>query len=127
MKATSTGKRILLIEDYDDFRKIVADYLKTQDASFEIFEASSGELGVVTALREKPHIILMDIRLPNMSGIDTAAKIKKYLPDCKIIALTMFETAAFREVFKSGDISAYVGKSELHEKLMPLIQKYFKA
>ena len=127
MKATGQGKRILLIEDYEDFRKTVREHLESQSESFDIFEASSGELGIITALREKPDIILMDIRLPNMNGIDAAERIRKYLPNCKIIALTMFEDEAFREVFKSGDINAYLGKSELHEKLMPLIRKYLKA
>ena len=119
-------KKILLIEDNDDFRNIVKDFLKTQDEDFQIFEASSGELGIVEALRDKPDIILMDIRLPNANGIDTAARIKKYLPSCKIIVLTMFETETFRNVFKSHDISAYLGKSELYDKLMPLIRKIFK-
>ena len=48
--------------------------------------------------------------------------IKKYLPQCKIIVLTMFETEAFKSVFKSSDIVAYIGKSELYEKLMPCIK-----
>ena len=120
------NKKILLIEDHDDFRNIVKDFLKTQDDHLQIFEAPSGELGIVEALREKPDIILMDIRLPNANGIDTAARIKKYLPHCKIVVLTVFETEAFKNVFKSSDIVAYLGKSELYEKLMPLIRKMFK-
>ncbi len=120
------AKKILLVEDYDDFRKTVREYLKSQDESLEIYEAVSGELGIVTALREKPDVILMDLRLPNINGIETAGRIKKHLPHSKIIALTMFESETFREAFKSNDISDYIGKSELYEKLMPLLQKYFK-
>lgn len=120
------NRKILLIEDHEEFRKIVRIYLKKQDNSLEVFEASTGELGIVKALREKPSIVLMDIGLPNMSGIDAAGRIKKYLPDCKIIVLTMFETEAFREVFKSSDITAYIGKSELFEKLMPLIEEHLE-
>ncbi len=125
--ASKFSTKILLIEDYEDFRKIVKEYLKSQDDSFEIFEASSGELGIVAALREKPDIILMDIRLPNINGIDAAGRIRQYLPHCKIIVLTMFEGETFREVFKSVDINGYLGKSELYEKLMPLIHKCLKA
>lgn len=124
--ASKPKTKILLVEDYDDFRKIVKDYLKSQDSDFEIFEASSGELGIVAALREKPDIVLMDIRLPNINGIDAANRIRQYLPSCKIIVLTMFEGETFREVFKSADISGYLGKSELYDKLMPLIHKCLK-
>lgn len=115
--------KILIIEDHDDFRAMVKSYLEKQDLSMEVFEAPTGESGVVKALREKPEIILMDIRLPNMSGIDAAGRIKKYLPECKIIILTMFETEAFRSIFKSQDIEAYIGKSELYEKLVPLLKE----
>lgn len=115
--------KILIIEDHDDFRAMVKSYLEKQDLSMEVFEAPTGESGVVKALREKPEIILMDIRLPNMSGIDAAGRIKKYLPGCKIIILTMFETEAFRSIFKSQDIEAYIGKSELYEKLVPLLKE----
>src|SRR3989338_3291387 len=115
--------KILIIEDHDDFRAMVKSYLEKQDFKMEVFEAPTGELGVVKALREKPDIILMDIRLPNMNGIDAASRIKKYLPSCKIVILTMFETEAFRNVFKSQDIEAYIGKSELYEKLVPLLKE----
>lgn len=115
--------KILIIEDHDDFRSMVKSYLEKQDIPIEVFEAETGEAGVVKALRAKPEIILMDIRLPNMNGIDAAGRIKKYLPDCKIIVLTMFETEGFRSVFKSQDIVAYIGKSELYEKLVPLLKE----
>ncbi|OGX31041.1 MAG: hypothetical protein A2787_01200 [Omnitrophica WOR_2 bacterium RIFCSPHIGHO2_01_FULL_48_9] len=115
--------KILIVEDHEDFREIVKSYLQSQDLNIELFEAASGELGIVKALREKPHIVLMDIRLPNINGIDAANRIRQYLPDCKIIILTMFETAAFRSTFKSDGIAAYIGKSELYDKLGPLLKK----
>lgn len=115
--------KILLIEDFDEFRVLVKDYLKSQDSNFKIFEASSGELGVVAALRERPDLILMDLRLPQDNGLTTAGRIKKYLPGCKIILLTMFETEAFKKAFKSNDIMAYIGKSEIYDKLMPVIRE----
>ena len=118
--------KILITDDHDEFRMTVRSYLEKMDDSLEITEASSGEAGVQKALREKPDIVLMDIRLPDISGIDAASQIKINFPSCKIIVLTMFETEAFREVFKSNDIEAYLGKSELYEKLMPTITRVLK-
>ncbi len=115
--------KILIIEDHDDFRKTVRTHLESQDLDFEIQEAASGELGVSLALRERPHIILMDIRLPGINGIDAASKIKIHIPESEIIILTMFETEAFKEVFQSDHVTAYVGKSELYEKLVPIMKK----
>ena len=118
--------KILITDDHDEFRMTVRSYLEKMDDNFEIMEASSGEAGVLKALRERPDIVLMDIRLPDISGIDAASQIKNDFPSCKIIVLTMFETEAFREVFKSNDIEAYLGKSELYEKLIPTITKVLK-
>ena len=114
---------MLIIEDHEDFRSTVKSYLEMQEIGLEIFEADSGELGIIKALREQPHIVLMDIRLPGISGIEAAGRIKGYLPKCDIIVLTMFETVAFKKVFKSDNIAAYIGKSELYDKLVPVIQK----
>lgn len=115
--------KILITDDHDEFRVTVREFLERVDGSFEILEASTGESGVRIALHDKPDIILMDIRLPDISGIDAASQIKKGFPEGKIIVLTMFETEAFREVFNSSDIEAYLGKSELYEKLVPTIMK----
>lgn len=118
--------KILIVEDHDDFRAIVRQHLESQDLDMEILEASSGELGISKALRFQPHIILMDLRLPGMSGIEAAGRIKQLLPHIEILILTMFETTAFQEVFKSDDVSAYIGKSELFERLVPEIKKSFR-
>jgi len=115
--------KLLIVEDHDDFRDVVKKHIQDQDASIEIIEAESGEIGILKAMREKPDIILMDIRLPSINGLDAASRIKQYLPKCKIIILTMFETDSFRKVFKSKDISAYIGKSELFDRLFPVIRE----
>ena len=116
-------KKILIVEDHEDFRTMVKQHLKAQDISDEIIEADSAELGIALAVREQPHVILMDIRLPEMNGIDAAIKIKELVPRCQIIVLTMFETDVFKNVFKTDAVAAYLGKSELYEKLVPTINQ----
>jgi len=113
------AKKVLIVEDYKEFRVMVKNYLETQNLDFQISEADSGEMGILAAVKEKPDIVLMDIRLPDMNGLEAASEIKKRIPECEIIILTMFETEAFRSVFKSNHISAYIGKSELYDKLIP--------
>ena len=116
--------KVLIIEDHDDFRTVVKEYLRKQKWDLEIFEASDGDSGVIKAMIEKPHIVLTDIRMESLNGLEAASQIKHYVPNCIIIALTMFETEAFRKLFKSDDISEYIGKSELYEKLVPVLAKY---
>ena len=117
------NKKILLIEDNDNFRRMVKSYLEKQLSNIDVYEASNGELGIEMAVQEKPEIVITDLRLENIHGIEAANEIKKSLPDCKIIVLTMFEAESFREIFKSNHINGYIGKSELYDKLVPALKK----
>lgn len=117
------ARRILIVEDHDDFREAVRSHIVREKLNAEIMEAETGELGVALALRKNPDVILMDIRLPGITGIEAAAQIKDHLPQSRIIFLTMFETDAFKEIFKTEAASDYIGKSELYEKLVPAIRK----
>ncbi len=118
--------KILIVEDNHDFRNMVKCFLEKQGFGFEVLEAPTGLLGVEKALEQRPNIILMDIRLPSLNGIEASSQIKKIFPECKIIILTMFESPREREVFKNDNIDDFLGKSEVYEKLIPTIQKYLK-
>ena len=117
------GTKILIVEDHDDFRQVIRKHLELHDLNVNIMEADCGEVGVAMALHRVPDIVLMDIRLPGITGIEAAAQIKSQLPQSEIIFLTIFEAEAFREAFQSEAASDYVGKSELYEKLVPAIKR----
>lgn len=117
------SSKILLVEDHEDFRAVVRRYLETQDLPFEIFEAADGATAVFEARARHPDVVLMDIRLPDISGLDAANHIKSFLPESDIVILTMFETEAFRKVFHSDVIAEYLGKSELYDNLVPVLKK----
>lgn len=115
--------KILIVEDHDDFRESVKKFLRMNLRGFQILETSSAEAGIALALKEHPNIILMDVRLPEMNGIDAAVRIKESFPECDIIVLTIFETEIFRDIFKNSAITEYIGKSELFQRLMPAIKR----
>lgn len=115
--------KILIVDDHDDFRKAVRKHLENQNLGVEVFEADCGEVGVAMASHRLPDIVLMDIRLPGIDGLDAASQIKSQFPDSKIIFLTMFETQSFRDAFAIDAASDYIGKSDLYEKLVPAIKQ----
>lgn len=117
------GTKILIVEDHDDFRRAVRKHIEKHGVSTDVYEADSGEIGIGMAVRSNPDIVLMDISLPGIDGIDAARQIKSRLPKSKIIFLTMFEAESFRETFQSDVASDYIGKSDLYEKLVPAIKR----
>ena len=116
-------KRLLLVDDYDDFRAIVKDYLGRHNLDLEIFEANSGEMAVIEASCMKPDIILMDISLPNQNGLEAAGQIKETQPDCDIIILTLFDVAVFKQDAQKIKVRSFISKNEVYEKLLPVIKE----
>lgn len=69
-------KRILLIDDEEDIREVASLVLATT-GDFEIFTAPNGRLGIESALRDKPDVILLDVMMPELDGPATLAELRK--------------------------------------------------
>jgi len=116
-------KRILLVDDHDDFRASVKNYLNRHHLGLEIFEANSGEVGVALAATIKPDIVLMDISLPNENGLEAARQIMEDQPNCAIIILTLFDVKLFRKTAEKIRVRAFIGKNDVFDKLLPWIKE----
>ncbi len=78
---------ILLIDDEAHIRKYVSLILRQLGAP-TLIEASNGEEGVAAYVREQPDLVLLDVNMPIMDGIETLTKLKEIDPDCIVIMLT---------------------------------------
>lgn len=83
--------RILIVEDHPMFRDGLQKMLETVEEFNVVGEAASGEAAVELAEQLKPNIILMDINLPKMSGIEATKRIVPTNPDIGILVLTMYD------------------------------------
>ncbi|MBI4309803.1 MAG: response regulator transcription factor [Candidatus Omnitrophica bacterium] len=119
-------KKILIVDDHADFRSAVIKHLKMSAVGVEVFEAGTGEMGVAKASCVKPDIVLMDINLPNITGLEAARQIKEDHPDCDIIILTIFDVAVFKKAAEKVRVRAFIGKNEVYERLLPAIQECFR-
>lgn len=116
-------KKVLIVDDSDDFRAMLKGYLARHNLGLEIFEASTGEMGVAKASCVRPDVVLMDINLPHSSGLEASQHIKLDNPDCHVIILTMFEVKVFKEAAQKIQAADFIGKSEIDERLIPAIKK----
>jgi two-component system response regulator NreC len=85
-------------------------------------EAASASEAIEAALRLKPNVILMDIGLPDLSGIDATREIKKRLPDVSIVALTIHEDEEYFFKMLEAGASGYVPKRAAPEELLTAIR-----
>ena len=118
-----SGKTILYVEDNELNRKIVRDLLKR--TTYVLAEAFDGEAGVAKALAEKPGLILMDIQLPKISGMDAMRQIRAdpAMAATPIIAITSFALSGDDQKAKAAGATAYLAKPYSPLDLLGLIRK----
>jgi DNA-binding NarL/FixJ family response regulator len=111
-------KTTLIVDDHPLFREGVKALIgKTSD--FQVVgEAATGEEALRTAKALKPDIVLMDISLPDQSGIDVTRQLRILFPDTRIIILSMHSKAdLIAEAFRAG-ATGYVTKESASERLI---------
>lgn len=118
--------KILIIEDHVAIRQALKDYLQSDHLNFEIYDAASGEEGIILAQKVKPDIVVMDFILPGQNGLQTAGKIKSFIPNCNMILLTLFNRELFTEIMATHDIMAVIEKGKIYDELGPAIKKCLK-
>jgi hypothetical protein len=104
------SQRILVVEDQEDNRRILRDLLT--NAGFELIEATTGEEGVRLAVRNHPDLILMDVQMPVMNGID-ATRAMRALPgraDLPILAMTANAFDEDRQACLAAGMNDHIGK-----------------
>ncbi len=114
---------ILLIEDHKEYREAVLHFLELSNIKAHFLEASSGEEGVLLAKTKKPSIVIIDFSLGGIDGLEVSRQIKKYLPQCSIIMLSMYDPKEILRRNGHGNVSSFVNKSDLYEQLVPAINK----
>ena len=87
--------RILLVDDQYLIREGIASLLELEATVEVVGIAGNGQEAIAQALDLKPHIILMDVRMPEMNGVEATAQIRQALPTCQIIMLTTFDDEEF--------------------------------
>jgi two-component system, cell cycle response regulator DivK len=116
-------KRILLIEDNEFNRKIVRDLLARQP--YDLLEANDGEAGVAAARRDRPDVIVMDVQLPKLSGLDATRAIRADPDTAKIpiIVVTSFALSGDDKKAMDAGASAYLAKPYSPRQLLDTIRK----
>ena len=117
------ARTILYVEDNEFNRKIVRQLLS--QTSYRLIEAVDGEAGVAMALSERPDLILMDVQLPKMSGLDAtrALRADARTKEIPIIVITSFALSGDREKAAEAGATSYLAKPYSPRELMSLVRE----
>jgi CheY-like chemotaxis protein len=111
----------LVVEDFEGFRRLICSVLRQRDG-FQITEASDGLEALQRAQDQVPDLILLDIGLPSLNGIEVARRLRKLAPLSTILFLTQESSSdVVREALSIGALG-YVHKSKTRTELLPAIE-----
>jgi DNA-binding NarL/FixJ family response regulator len=113
--------RILVVDDYEDWRDRVRLMLRAQPHWQVIGEASDGLEAVLKAKELKPDVIVLDIGLPKLNGIEAARQIRKISPNSKIVILSQENSPEIVDEALSAGAQGYVYKARAQNDLVPAI------
>jgi DNA-binding NarL/FixJ family response regulator len=113
--------RVLVVDDSSEYRKYLQRALSQQEDLILEGEAADAEAGVLLAQQLKPDVILMDIHLPGMDGLDATRRIKGQLPRTAVIILSSDETC--RDAAGGSGADAFLSKSSSISEILAAIRR----
>src|SRR5438045_9617866 len=115
--------RVRLVDDHELVRQVIAAMLAKADDLQIVGEARTGREAVEYARRELPDVILMDVRMPDMDGLEATRRIKEERPRTAVMMVTMHDNPAYlREAVRAG-AAGYLLKDVSKDELLDAIRQ----
>jgi CheY-like chemotaxis protein len=116
------SQTILVVDDFDDTRLMMRLWLEKR--GYRVVEASDGVQAVEVALRESPHLVIMDIEMPQMDGLAATRRIREeeHLRDVPIVAVSAYGAEHWRDRAIAAGCNEYVSTPFEPKELSKLIK-----
>ena len=117
-----TRTRILIADDFPLFRKGVREFLETKPGYEVVGEAATGREALVKAKQLKPHVVILDISMPDLNGLEATREILRAVPGAEVIILTLHESEDLVHKVLDAGARGYVLKSDAEPTLLEAIE-----
>ena len=114
---------VLLVDDNPTFLRIVGRFLQGEDSVTVVGTAEGGDEALALVHTLKPDIVLTDLAMPRVSGMETILRMRAAWPKMGIIALTLLDTTGYRQAALTAGADDFVPKDALNTDLMPTIRR----
>lgn len=118
----SAPKRILVVDDSDAVRDVIRTFL--ENTGFEVCgEAADGLEAIEKAKKLKPNLIVLDLSMPGMNGVEAAAALGELMPEVPVVVLTMYGDLLGEAMAAGLAVKAVVGKADGMMKLVESVKR----
>jgi DNA-binding NarL/FixJ family response regulator len=114
---------VLLVDDNPAFLRIATRFLQKHDDTVVIGTADGGQEALALAQDLQPDVVVIDLAMPGLSGLDTIPRLRAKLPEVGIIALTVLDTDSYLQAALEAGANDFVPKSSLDTDLLSAIRR----
>jgi DNA-binding NarL/FixJ family response regulator len=113
--------KVLLVDDDARFLKWVRQFLASEIALEIVGEAGDGQEAIRKARILRPDVVLMDVRLPGMTGLEVTQHLKAEMPNLTVIILSIFNLREYRDAAMASGATAFLPKRDVQMRLRSLL------
>lgn len=115
---------ILIVDDHEFVRRAIRRLLSSHSGWKVCGEAADGHEAVEAAKALRPDVVLMDISMPRMNGLEATRILRRELPECKVIIISQNDPRIARSQAMEVDAADFVSKNDLSQQLVPTVSRF---
>jgi DNA-binding NarL/FixJ family response regulator len=116
-------KTILIVEDHEPLRQSLHSWIVASFPDCDCVEAASGEEAVAISAAEYVDVVLVDVELPGVNGIDAMRQIRTLRPATRFVVMSQHDMAQLARSAEEAGVRACLAKQDLHSRLLPVLRE----
>ena len=124
VESTVRHARVLAIDDSPEFLSSLQSFFETRPDFCLVATAQNGCEGIELAQKLHPDLVLMDLQMAGMNGLEATAEIRRRFPEMAVVIITAYEMPSLRQICRTGGASDFVEKSRLHQDLPDALARF---
>jgi two-component system, NarL family, response regulator DesR len=121
--ARAMAVKVLVVDDDPDFRWLVGATLRSEPAITVVGEAGDGRTAITLARRERPDVVILDLKMPELGGLEATRRIKDAAAGVKVLVVTSFAEDVYRRLASVVGADRFLDKRDLATTLLPAIRE----